>query len=99
MWNLLGNSDNTDFKSLVKQLDDFLKITDGDDHAFYNQYNSKKPENKINPETNKPWEAPEISENLALDELSKGDALDAKRIDALVAFMKLLTDKRYESLN
>ena len=24
------NSDNTDFKSLVKQLDDFLKITDGD---------------------------------------------------------------------
>ncbi|WP_289044973.1 GNAT family N-acetyltransferase [uncultured Olleya sp.] len=33
------NSDNSDFKSLIIQLDDFLKITDGEDHDFYNQYN------------------------------------------------------------
>lgn len=32
-------SDNTDFKNLVVLLDAFLKITDGDDHAFYDQYN------------------------------------------------------------
>ena len=66
--------------------------------AFYNQYNSKKPENKINPETNSPWEQPEVSDNLALDELSRGSALDEQRINALLAFLALLTDKRYEHL-
>ncbi|MFY0628849.1 MAG: GNAT family N-acetyltransferase [Flavobacteriaceae bacterium] len=30
---------NSDFHSLVKELDAYLKITDGDDHDFYNQYN------------------------------------------------------------
>lgn len=30
---------NSDFKNLVKELDAYLKITDGDDHDFYNQYN------------------------------------------------------------
>jgi len=33
------NSKNTDFKNLVKKLDDYLKITDGDEHDFYNQFN------------------------------------------------------------
>ena len=33
------NSKNIDFKNLVVKLDRFLKITDGDDHDFYNQYN------------------------------------------------------------
>ena len=65
--------------------------------AFYNQYNSKNPKNQINPETKKAWKKPEVSENLALDELKKGAALDQQRIDALVAFLKLLTDKRYET--
>ena len=30
---------NKDFLSLVKELDAYLKVTDGEDHAFYNQYN------------------------------------------------------------
>jgi putative acetyltransferase len=34
------NSKNEDFIYLVKQLDDYLKITDGDEHDFYNQFNS-----------------------------------------------------------
>ncbi|APG65784.1 MULTISPECIES: GNAT family N-acetyltransferase [Tenacibaculum] len=34
------NSKNQDFKSLVKHLDAYLKITDGDEHDFYNQYNN-----------------------------------------------------------
>ena len=34
------NSENTDFINLVKQLDAYLKVTDGDDHDFYNQYNN-----------------------------------------------------------
>ena len=66
--------------------------------AFYNQYNSKNPKNQINPETDMPWEAPEVPENIALDLLKKGAPLDQQRIDALVAFLKLLTDQRYESL-
>ena len=34
------NSENKDFRLLVKQLDENLKITDGDEHEFYNQFNS-----------------------------------------------------------
>jgi len=34
------NSENIDFINLVKDLDAFLKITDGDEHEFYNQYNN-----------------------------------------------------------
>ncbi|AOW20963.1 GNAT family N-acetyltransferase [Urechidicola croceus] len=34
------NSNNSDFIELVKELDAYLKIVDGDDHSFYNQYNS-----------------------------------------------------------
>ena len=64
---------------------------------FYNKYNSKSPKRQINPETNAPWEAPEVTENLSMKEL-KAPALDDKRIDALVAFLKTLTDKRYEPL-
>lgn len=30
---------NPDFRALVQLLDQYLKIVDGDDHAFYNQYN------------------------------------------------------------
>lgn len=33
------NNTNPEFKTLVKELDAYLKITDGDDHDFYNQYN------------------------------------------------------------
>ncbi|GGB87361.1 GNAT family N-acetyltransferase [Dyadobacter sediminis] len=33
------DSDNPDFISLVKLLDAYLAVTDGDDHSFYSQYN------------------------------------------------------------
>ena len=33
------NSDNADFQALVKLLDADLKVRDGDEHAFYNQFN------------------------------------------------------------
>lgn len=33
------NSENTDFKLLVKELDAYLAEKDGDEHDFYNQYN------------------------------------------------------------
>lgn len=34
------NSKNKDFINLVKQLDAYLKITDQDEHEFYNQFNN-----------------------------------------------------------
>ena len=34
------NSENEDFVFLVKHLDAYLKITDGDEHEFYNQFNN-----------------------------------------------------------
>ena len=66
--------------------------------AFYNQYNSRKAKAKINPETGKNWAAPEIKDTLALKELEMGNALDKRRIKALVAFLKTLTDERYAYL-
>ena len=65
---------------------------------FYNKYNSKNARRQINPETGEQWRAPEVPDNLALKELETGPALDDRRIDALVAFMKTLTDARYEHL-
>lgn len=65
---------------------------------FYNKYNSRSPARQINPETGQAWRDPEIPENLSLEELETGPALDDRRIDALVAFMKTLTDQRYEHL-
>ena len=65
---------------------------------FYNKYNSLAKERQINPETGKPWMMPEIPQNLAVTELTHGPALDDKRVDALVAFMRTLTDARYEDL-
>ena len=34
------NSDHPDFIALVKQLDILMAIVDGEDHAFYSQFNS-----------------------------------------------------------
>lgn len=39
MKTLRTTSSNPDFVNLVKELDAYLKITDGDEHDFYNQYN------------------------------------------------------------
>lgn len=65
---------------------------------FYNKYNSKNPRHQINPETGQPWGSPEVAGNLSKEELESGAALDSRRVEALVAFLKTLTDKRYEHL-
>ncbi|MGR3637240.1 MAG: cytochrome-c peroxidase [Shimia sp.] len=65
---------------------------------FYNKYNSKDPKRQINPETGEKWRVPEFMHSLSVEELTDGPALDDKRIDALVAFLKTLTDARYEHL-
>lgn len=62
---------------------------------FYDKYNNK--DRNINPETKKPWDEAEVKETIALKEL-KANALTDRKVEALVAFMKLLTDKKYEYL-
>ena len=62
---------------------------------FYDKYNNKKRVN--NPDTAKPWAEPEVNATVNLD-LLKAKKLTDRKIDALIAFMKLLTDKRYEHL-
>ena len=65
---------------------------------FYNKYNSKKKSRQINPETGKLWAPPEVADNIDMEKLETGPGLDDQRVDALVAFLKTLTDKRYEPL-
>lgn len=65
---------------------------------FYNKYNAKSDASQINPETAKPWAKPEVASNLSMKELETGPALDDRRVKALVAFLKTLTDARYEHL-
>lgn len=65
---------------------------------FYNKYNTRNPERLINPETGQPFAPPEVDANISREKLEIGPALDDKRIDALVAFLKTLTDRRYEAL-
>lgn len=65
---------------------------------FYNKYNSRSAKRQINPETGEHWAEPEVATNLSMKELETGPALKDKRIDALVAFLKTLTDRRYEPL-
>lgn len=38
---------NEDFRNLVKELDNYLKVTDEDDHYFYDQFNSIEKLNAI----------------------------------------------------
>ncbi|MEI4486303.1 cytochrome c peroxidase [Frigidibacter sp. MR17.14] len=65
---------------------------------FYNRYNSRAAAAQVNPETGAPWGDPEVPGTLSMTDLEFGPALDDKRIDALVAFLKTLTDARYEPL-
>lgn len=65
---------------------------------FYNKYNSRAEARQINPETGEPWRWPEVPQNLAVEELTHGPAMDDRRIDALVSFLETLTDERYEDL-
>jgi len=65
---------------------------------FYNKFNTRNNAAQINPETGEIWREPEVAENISLTELESAPALDERRIDALLAFMRLLTDSRYEAL-
>ncbi|CAC9448040.1 Cytochrome c551 peroxidase (EC 1.11.1.5) [uncultured Gammaproteobacteria bacterium] len=61
---------------------------------FYDKYINKN--RTTNPETNLPWAAAEVPETINFNDLEKGIKLSDKKVNALVAFLKTLTDKRYE---
>lgn len=63
---------------------------------FFDHYNN--PQRKLNPETGKPWAAPEVPENLDRKELA-GRAMTDEEIDALIAFLTALSDERYENID
>lgn len=52
----------------------------------------------INPETGMPWRAPEVAENISEAELQDGNKLSDEEVEALVCFLRTLTDARYEAL-
>jgi len=65
---------------------------------FYNKYNSLDPLRQVNPETGERWKLPEVTKTLAVSDLIKGKDLSDDEVDAIVAFLKTLTDARYEHL-
>jgi len=62
---------------------------------FHDKYNN--PARTVNPETQATWIEPEIAEWIDSESL-KAIALENKDIDALIAFLNLLTDRRYERI-
>lgn len=62
---------------------------------FYDHFNN--PERRLNPETGQPWAAAEVPATVDEKEL-RAPALSDRKIDALVAFLRILTDRRYEAL-
>ena len=65
---------------------------------YYNQFIVNNRSTRTNPETGRAWAAPEVNENLSRELLRQGQPMDQQRLDAIVAFLKTLTDKRYEAL-
>jgi cytochrome c peroxidase len=65
---------------------------------FYDQYVVHNPRNASNPETGLPWAPPDVAENIDFAKLRAGQPMDEDRIHYLVAFMRALTDRRFEHL-
>lgn len=66
--------------------------------AFYNRFLLRNPESQTNPETAAPWGDPEVAANVELGLLRAGQPLAEHHIDAIVAFLETLTDRRYEGV-
>lgn len=64
---------------------------------FYDQHMTDSI-NTINPETGVAWAEPEVSDNISTAELQDGRKLSDAEVDALVCFLRTLTDEAYEAL-
>jgi len=65
---------------------------------FYSQYTVRNADTLTNPETGMPWRRPEFQDTIELDLLREGQPMDAERVAVLEAFLRTLTDRRYEPL-
>jgi cytochrome c peroxidase len=65
---------------------------------FYSQYTVRNSSTLTNPETGEPWRSPETEPTINLDLLREGQPLGEDRTVVLEAFLRTLTDRRYEPL-
>lgn len=66
--------------------------------VFYNRFLIITDESRINPETDQPWGSAEVPQTVDLELLREGQPLTKGFVSQLVAFLKTLTDQRYEHL-
>lgn len=64
---------------------------------FYDHFLTNS-DHTINPETGAPWKEPEVPETVNLLELQDGRKLSGNEVEAMVCFLRTLTDARYEHL-
>lgn len=65
---------------------------------FYNHFNESGSNGQINPETGAPWQETAHADSVALEKLRSGFPLSEGQLSAITAFMRMLTDRRYEPL-
>lgn len=65
---------------------------------FYNKFNTSGGTSQVNPETNEPWGEPEVDGHRDMVKLNAGVPLSTRHMDAIEAFLRMLTDQRYEHL-
>ena len=65
---------------------------------FYNHFNESGGAGQINPETGTPWLDANNPDQIVLDKLRSGFPLSPVQIEALTAFLRMLTDQQYEHL-
>ena len=65
---------------------------------FYNKFILSNPQSQTNPETGELWRDAEVPENIDLDLLRDGQPIAENHVALLIAFLRALTDQRYEAL-
>lgn len=66
--------------------------------SFYNRFSNLGDSGQVNPETNEHWVDAEVGDTVAFDKLQGSIPLSPRQLQALQAFLEMLTDKRYEHL-
>ncbi len=65
---------------------------------FYNRFLVDNDASRSNPETGRPWGEPEVAATIEHELLGEGQPLSDTRVRQLEAFLRTLTDRRYEHL-
>ena len=65
---------------------------------FYNRFILTNRESQTNPETGQPWGDAEVADTVDLELLAQGQPISSLQVGPLAAFLRTLTDRRYEPL-